>query len=379
MDDVVPQEPALVAEDTAPAGTPSEDVAAEDAAANPSKPTRALMGTPDALPFGRKRGIAGLVRPPGRPGRIPALAWGLALAGLCVGLAIGVLVMRHRRDAQAIVAAVNGSVISKDALFSRLQQTAGVPVMHKIVEEDLQLQFAQKKGVPATDAQVEARYQQMSRDSRFAASLAASGLSEDAYKSSLRVKIAQANVLTQGITVSDAEARAFYAAQSDPRNPQAQFYKPETISLRAISTATQPAAQRAMQELAANTPFELAASEYSMDPSKANGGRIAPLQRGRSPLAQVPSLEQALFGMKVGQLYGPISFNKAWWIFRCEDKTLGQSTPFDAVKDESRLGAAIVKGTRLNGKAIQAEFQQFERGSNLQAFWPQYQQAVTGR
>lgn len=354
------------------------DARAGDAPASGTSP-RTLMGTPDALPFGHKRGVAGLVRPPGSPARLPALAWVLALVAFGLGLAAGVLIMRHRHDAQSIVAAVNGAQIREGALNARLQQEAGAQVVHKMVEEDLQIQFAQKKGVPATDAQVEARYKLMLRDPRLAPSLAAAGIGENAYKDSLRVKIAQANVLTQGVTVSDAEVRAFYAAQTDPRNPQAQFYKPETIKLRVIATARRPAAQRAMQELAASTPFELAASEYSQDPSKTNGGLIAPLPRGRSPLSRSPGLEAAVFALPDGQLYGPVAFNKGWWIFRCEDKTPGQTTPFEAVQDDARLGAAIVKGTRLRGRAIQAEFQDFERGSNLQPWWPQYRQAVTGR
>jgi len=83
--------------------------------------------------------------------------------------------------------------------------------------------------------------------------------------------------------------------------------------------------------------------------------------------------------LKVGQLYGPVNFNKGWWIFRCEDKTLGQAVPFDSIKDEARLGAALLKGTKLNVHKVEAEFQDFQRSSSLQAFWPQFQRAVTGR
>ncbi len=374
IDDVVPQKPPTASEDTGRADTPAQDKSAN---------SYHSVGTPYGLPRSRKRNVAAFVYSHDRPGLIPGLAWVIALVSLCAGLTVGVLVMRHRDNTQKTVVTVNGTEIHEDALFTRLQAAAGLPLMHKMVEEELQIQFAKKKGVPATEGQVEARYQQMSRDPRFAASLASSAIGEQAFRDSirqsLRVRIAQANVLTRGVTVSDAEVRAFYAAQSDPRNSLAQFYKPETIRLRTVATASQPAARRAMKELAAGTPFELVASEYSVDPSKSNGGLIAPLQRGRSPLSRVPSLEQAVFGLPDGQTYGPVSFNKGWWIFRCESKTPGQATPFAAAKEDARLGAAIVKGTRLNGKAVQAEFQQFQRGSNLTAFWPQYERAISGR
>lgn len=307
------------------------------------------------------------------------LPWAAAVFALLIGFAGGILIMRHRHESQKIVAAVNGTTISEGEVNARLQAAAGQPVVHKMVEEELQLQFAKKKGLYPTDAQVEARYETIRKDPRFMPALIASGMSLDDYKNSLRVKLAQAAVLTQGVTVSDAEVRDFYKAQSDPRNPQAQFYKPDTMTFRVIATPTQKAAQAAMAELNANTPFELVASELSVDPSKQAGGLITPLQRGRSPLSQNAALENALYNLKVGQLYGPVNFNKGWWIFRCEDKTLGQVIPFDSIKDEARLGAAIVKGTKENGPKVQAEFQDFMRSSNLQAFWPQYQRAVTGR
>ena len=309
------------------------------------------------------------------PRLMPWVAAGLALV---IGFGGGILVVRHRREAQRTVAAVNGVIITQDDLFGRLQIAAGQPVMHKLVEEQLQLQFAAKQGVTPTDAQVDERYQQISKDPRFLPALAASGMSISDYKKSLRVKLAQAAVLTKGVTVTDAEIRDFYNKESDPRNPQAQFYKPDTITFRVIAAPNQATAQHALAELGANTPFELVAAQDSIDPSKNNGGQIAPLQRGRSPLSQNPALEATLFNMKVGQTSSPLLFNHGWWIFRCEDKTLGQALPYEGIKDEARLGAEILKGTKLNGRTIQAEFQDFQRSSTLQAFWPQYRQAVTG-
>jgi len=309
------------------------------------------------------------------PGLLP---WGAAALALLAGFGGGVGVMRHRHEGQKVIAAVNGTPITQDQLFLRLQSAAGQPVMHKMVEEELQLQFAAKKGLPPTDAQVEARYQAIRKDPRFMPALVASGLSLDDYKRSLRVKLALANVLTDKISVSDAEVQDFYKAQSDPNNPQAQFYRPATMTFRVIATPNQKSALSALRDLNANSPFELVASEYSIDPSKSIGGLLSPLQRGRSPLSQNAPLEASLFGMKVGQIQGPVLFNKGWWIFRCEDKSLGQALPFSSIKDEAVLGAKIVKGTKTNGPGVEKDFQDFERSSSLQAFWVQYQRAVTG-
>jgi foldase protein PrsA len=307
------------------------------------------------------------------------LPWAAAVLALLIGFGAGILISRHRQEGRKVVAAVNGVQITQDQLFLRLQEAAGQPVVRRMVQEELQLQYAAKRGLAPTDAQVEARYETLRKDPGFLPALAASGISLADYKHSLRVKLALSNVLTDKVSVSDAEVQQFYNAQSDPHNPQAQFYKPATVTLRVIATPSQKAAQAAMREMnAANTPFELVAAEFSVDSSKNAGGLLAPLQRGRSPLSRAPALEAALFNLKVGQMYGPVSFNRGWWIFRCEDKTLGQAVPFASVKEEARLGAAIVKGTKLNGRAVEKDFQNFWGHSNLQAFWPQYERAVTG-
>lgn len=310
------------------------------------------------------------------PGSLP---WVAAALALVVGLLLGYLIMRHRHEGQQIVAAVNGTQITKDQLFTRLQEAGGQQVVHKMVEEELQMQFAAKKGLAPTNAEVEARYLMISKDPRFASALLASGMSLEDYKRSLRVRLAQANVLTHGVTVTDAEVRDFYNKQSDPKNPQAQFYKPATMTFRVISAGDQNQAQQALKELSTNTEFALVATHYSIDPSKSVGGLLSPLQQGHSPLSQVPALETALFNLKVGQNYGPVSFNKAWWIFHCEEKTPGKTTPFEHIKEEARLGAEIVKGTKLNTNAVERDFSDFQRSSNLQSFWPLYQRAVTGR
>lgn len=318
------------------------------------------------------------------PRLLPLAAAGLALV---IGFGIGVLVMRHRHQAEQVVASVNGVVITRDMLDARLQETAGQQVMHIMVEEQLRLQFAKSKNLYPTDQQVEERYQQASKDPHFASLLAASGMPVSDYKDSLRVKLAQAAVLTQGVTVSDADIRKYYQAQSNPRNPTAQFYKPDTITLRVIAAVVDPKkpdaakklVQSAMQELNSGTPFDLAASEYSQDASKSNGGLISPLQRGRSPITPDLPLETSLFNLKVNQLYGPVLFHNEWWIFRCEDKKQGQAVPFNTVKDEAALGAKLAKGFQQNTKRVETEFAAFEQNSKLQAFWPQYQRAVTGR
>lgn len=368
------QEPS--AADGSPSANSGNDAALnlpERAIASPQKEALPQMETLPPFPQSR------IPEPPAKrkPPKVPL--WLLASVPFLVGLAIGIVVMRQRAHTQTIVVSVNGTTISRDDLFNQMQDAVGAQTVHKMIQNILQLQFAQKKGLAPTDAEVDAEYAKLSKRPNFQQAMAQSGVLEGDFKYNLKVQLAETNVITQGVTVTEADARSYYAAQSNPANPQAQFYRPAEVSLRAIATATQDQAQKALTELNAQTPFELAATTYSIDTSKSNGGLLAPLAFGRSPLHSNPALEKTVFSMTVGSQIGPIFFARQWWIFRCQDKAPAAIVPYAQVQDQCLTGAKLVKGTALNSKRIQQEFTDFQHSSNLQAFWPQYQRVIAVR
>lgn len=322
--------------------------------------------------------------PPRPKQRLKAPIWLVAAAMFLIGLLLGVTVMRQRTQSKQIIVSVNGATITRDDLFNHMQDSYGAQTVHTLAQNLLQMQFAAKKGLAPTQEQVDAEYAKLSSRPNFAQALAQSGIQESDFKENLRVQLAETNVITQGITATDADAQAYYKAQSSPSNPTGQFYRPAQVSLRAIATLTEPQAQKALAELASGTPFELAASTYSLDTSRTNGGLLAPLAFGRPPLHQNPALEQQIFAMKIGDQIGPVFFAPPgtsasapkWWIFRCQDKAPAVTVPYSQVQDQCLTGAKLAKGTALNSRRIQQEFLDFQHTSNLQAFWPQYQRAI---
>ena len=360
-------------------GTPPHEAGADAPGAELNLPARPAPARAEALsaidtlpPFPQAR----TPEPPRPRQKLKLPLWLIAAAMFLVGLVIGVLVMKQRAHSQTIIVSVNGENITRDDLFNQMQDTVGAQTVHKLVQNQLQLQFAAKKNLLPTQEQVDAEYLKMSRRPSFSAALAQSGIPESDFKQNLRVQLAETNVITQNVTASEADAQAYYKAQASPNNPAAQFYRPAEVSLRAIATATEAQAKQAQAELASNTPFELAATTYSLDTSKTNGGLLAPLAFGRSPLHRIPALEQQIFAMKVGSQIGPISFANQWWIFRCQDKAPAKTTPYSEVQEQCLTGAKLAKGTAQNSKRIQQEFADFQHTSNLQAFWPQYQKVI---
>ncbi len=362
------------AADGSPALNADQNEAAQTGALSlPEKRTDTRVSPMDTLPpFPQPRAPE-----PPRPKRQRKLPIWLAAGGMfLLGLLLGVVVMRQRGQSKTIIVSVNGATITRDDLFNQMQDVSGAQTVHRMVQNLLQLQFATKKGLAPTQAQVDTEYAKLASRPNFAQALAQSGMLEGDFKENLRVQLAETNVITQGVTASEAEAQAYYKTQSSPDNPAAQFYHPAEVSLRAIATTTQPQAQKALAELASGTPFELAANTYSLDSSRSNGGLLAPLAYGRPPLHRTPALEQSIFALKVGDQVGPVFFTNQWWIFRCQDKAPAATIPYAQVHDQCVTGAKLAKGTALNSKRIQQEFLDFQHTANLQAFWPQYQRVI---
>ncbi|HZP80906.1 MAG TPA: peptidyl-prolyl cis-trans isomerase [Chthonomonadaceae bacterium] len=296
----------------------------------------------------------------------------LALAGYGVGAFI-----THRRDqASAVIVTVNGTPITQEAFFHRLEIAAGTSVMSQMVAEELKLQFAQKMGVFPTEAEVEARYAEGSKKPDFAENLKKSHQTLEDVKHSLRVYLAEQNVLAKGVTVNDDDIRAFYTAQSDRRNPNARYYRPEAVQIAAIVTATEAEARKALSELARSVPFAQVARAYSKDRSAANGGLLPPVLRGRVDPKKFPGLEQRLFQMKVGEQIDLVKIAGAYWIIRCVGKQAEATVPFEQVKEECRTGALLSKGMAANGKTVQEQYAAFQKEADIKALWPQYQEAV---
>ena len=363
------------AADGAPALNAAENEAAKPGEMNlPEKRTDTVISPMDTLPpFPQPRAPE---PPRSRQQRFKLPLWMVAAVMFILGLAIGVVVMRQRAQSKTIVVSVNGATITRDDLFNQMQIAHGAETVHTMVQNLLQVQFAAKKGLAPTQAQVDSEYAKMAARPNFAQALAQNGMTEGDFKEALRVQLAETNVITKGITATDADAQAYYKAQSDPNNLKAQFYHPAEVSLRAIATLTQPQAQKALAELASQTPFELVANTYSTDTSRSNGGLLTPLAFGRSPLHQTPALEQSVFALKVGDQLGPVLFAGKWWIFRCQNKAPATTIPYAQVQEQCLTGAKLVKGTAQNSQRIQQEFLDFQHQSNLQAFWPQYQRVI---
>lgn len=299
-----------------------------------------------------------------------------AVAAGLGGALLGAILM-HQRDAlRGAVVAVNGKVIDEGAFMHRMETVNGAAVIRQMTGEELQMQFAKKKGAAPTDAEFQARYDRLAKQPNFEQSVADRGMSMDDFKYNLRLDMAKANVLTAGLAVSDAEVEEFYRVNADKRNPNALFYQPEQAQIAVIITSSEATANSARKALDGGSPFDQVARAFSQDQSRVNGGLLPPILRGRTQSVKIPGLEETIFSMKIGDIVGPRKFRNVWWIFRCMDRAPEHLRKFDEVKEDARIEALKQKGIKQNGAKVEAEFREFQRDANVQSFRPYYTHAL---
>src|SRR5579871_573221 len=302
-----------------------------------------------------------------------------ALLALILGMGIGALTVRHYSHADSAIAAVNGTVLTKNDFFHRLERATGPAVLQQMINEDMQLQYAQKLGLAPTEAEIHAAYERMRQQPHFAQQMATSRQSPEDIRHRIAVDLAGVALLGRGQKVTEADMRAYYRAQTDKRNPRALYYHPATATIAVIITPSEVDSRKALSALAEGAPFAKVAAVVSKDQSKKNGGMRPPSTQGRTGLSHIPGLVEAIFGMKVHGQLSPRRFAGFWWIIRCLDKTPETIQPYEQVREYCRRGALVAKGFSAHARQTQQDFTAFCKGSQVQVFWPQYSRMAQGR
>ena len=304
----------------------------------------------------------------------------VVIAALIIGGAGGVLGEHyHLHHSTKTIAVVAGTPITEDAFFNRLQEAAGVTTIRGMVGEQLETQLAKKKAAVPTDAEVDAVYNEAKRRHgrpTFTQSLAQAHETPADFRRGLRLEMMAANLVSQDIKVTDADLKAYYQKNIDPRGGAQRYYSPPRVTMEVIVTRTAAQAQKALAELTHGTDFGSVAKKYSADRSAAKGGVLPPIQQGFDPHDRFKGLSALIFSLKPGQQVGPRQFAGAWWIIRALHVDPPITEQFDDVKLDCRVLTALDKAARTNPTKFRDALTDFRSKSTVQAFWPQYAGAI---
>ena len=244
----------------------------------------------------------------------------------------------HKGPANGTVATVNGKPIAEadlDKVYNaQLQnnpqqqptpetaESLKLNILRELVVEEIIEQRAAKLGLTATDAEVDAKLQEMKAsytEDQFNARLRASGLTLDQLRHDLRRSLTQTKLLNKEInskiTVTDADVAAYFNAHKAEFNlPENEYHLAQII----VTTAPAPNAgnlqnskatsdadakkkiQALKNRLDSGEDFGTIAMNFSEDPQSApNGGDLGMV--AESQLKQRPALYAAITRLKAGQ------------------------------------------------------------------------------
>ena len=308
------------------------------------------------------------------------------LLAICLFIAVGggaiagILWQKNHAKANDAVATINGEPIDIQYLQHRMDVAAGNSSAHAVAQETLLLQFAKKEGALPPERDVETKYKELTKDlAKFNIELFRTHQTPDDVKRNLRLNAVRTALLTKDVTVSEMEAQKFYEANINPANPNAQFFRPETVLISVIVARRQDAINKAASALKEGQSFANVASMYSEDNSKTTGGQLPPIKRGQPGLEKSPELAKIIFSLKPQQQTGPVKITNAYWIIRCIEKQSAITLPFDRARDAAFKGMLLYKGQQVNGKKMQDGLDAFQAGSKITVHWPNYTDAITAK
>ena len=278
------------------------------------------------------------------PNRMESLLRAVVFAGAVLApiAAIAQNPAAATRSSTGAAAFVNGAVISNYDLDQRMAlfaATSGVrpteanlvqiraQVLRSLEDEMIQLQEANKHRISVTKAEVDRALQEVAKDNRLTIpqmldTFGRAGVSATTFAQQISAQIIWQKVVTArygtDVLISDQDVdEAMNRLKQGADRPQfllSEIYlgvdrSEDEVSVRA-------SAEQFAQQIMQGVSFQIVASQFSQSPSAADGGDIGWVIQGQ--LAE--ELDNALSGLRPGQLAGPIRAEGGYHILLLRDR-----------------------------------------------------------
>src|SRR5437660_507711 len=189
---------------------------------------------------------------------------------------------------------------------------------------------------------------------------------------SARLEYAQLSLaaLEAQVTVSDTDLRAAYEKAKGRLEVPEKRHARHVLITGKDDAAALAQAQKVLAEAKAGKDFGELAQQYSQDPGSAhNGGDLGWAERS----AFVAPFADALFGMKVGEIKGPVKTQFGYHIIRLDEIQAGKSKSFEEARSDLEAQIKRDRATDRFGE-IQERLQAraAEPGADLASLAQQY-------
>jgi peptidyl-prolyl cis-trans isomerase C len=124
------------------------------------------------------------------------------------------------------------------------------------------------------------------------------------------------------VTAEQDEVKKFYDEN------RANFFEAETIRAKHILVATEDIVKEVVDKINGGMSFEEAVTNYSICPSKAQGGDLGFFTKGQ----MVPEFEEAAFALEIGVLSNPVKTQFGYHLIKVEEKKEAGIKSFEEVE-----------------------------------------------
>ena len=319
-----------------------------------------------------------MLRAATRPGRVMMCAALLVFGGVQPARA------QEAASKPGVVASVNGRELTEADFHRRCERfvggggdsAVGYLALREWIQEVIVEEEARKKNVlpsaPDIERRVKALRKQLEfRGQNFDLWLTTHGRTLDSLRDEVRRQLTVENVLTEGVTVSDAEAALFYSSNKEALG------LPEQFRFSRISVEDQDTARKVDAALKKGTPFEELARKHSFDMYKVTGGRVPdPVNADPKTDALEREVMERALKLEIGKASGPIKTDDYWVFVRVDEKIAPRAPELADVQDLLLAELRVRKGGAAKIKAAEERMQQLRRESKVQIFRPEYQHIV---
>jgi foldase protein PrsA len=230
---------------------------------------------------------------------------------------------------------VNGEKITKEELRSEAEKVAGKDVLVNLIREKLILQAAKKEGVYPSNEEVEKELEFRKRENpNFMEDLKKQNMTLEEYKKQLIESLAEINLITKGINVTDKEIEDAF-----------KKYKPmlDRVRLRWIVNVSEEEIKKAKEKLDAGAFFETVAKDSSQDTTTKDKGGDMGYVSIANLRALSPKIADLAMTLPLGKVSDIIKISNAYVIIRVEDRRVAT---LDSWKDFLRRSVMLEKANK---------------------------------
>ncbi len=227
----------------------------------------------------------------------------------------------------------------KDPKIAKLYQN----VLNELIEDRLIMLELKKSGQDVTDSEVKATIDDIMKQrgltqSEFDKLLSNEGLTFERYREEMRRQVRKNKFMAlkvrQRVRITDEDAKLFYqqefSSQRQGNNYDISMIFVSSINRNKGDPSPEERIKTIKRLLSEGKDFAEVAKEYSDDPSRASGGQIGNVQKGKIR----EDFEKVIFELKENQISEPISTREGYYIFKVNKISDSDIKSFEEAKED---------------------------------------------